>query len=158
MLPDSSKCWIYQSSTEIPEELVPAIREALESYTSRWESHGSFLPAMSDVLHRRFLLIAVDGGGQPVCGRSVDASVRLVREIGQRFGLDFFDRMQLAYLKDGQLRTAHQDDFPALYASGEIDDETLFFDNLVQTLGEWRTNWLKPLKESWVFARVLAQP
>lgn len=149
ILSDRARCWVYQSSTEIPEEQVSDIKQALEQYTARWESHGRILPAMADVLHRRFILIAVDGGGEPVCGRSVDASVRLVRDVGQRFGLNFFDRMQLAYLKDGVVKTAHKDDFPKLYASGEITDDTLFFDNLVQTLGDWRKAWLKPLKESW---------
>ncbi len=153
-LPDTARCWVYQSATEIPEARVNPIREALAAYTSRWESHGQILPAGSEVLHRRFILIAVNPQGDSLCGRSVDASVRLVRDIGERFGLDFFDRMQLAYLKGGQVKTAHKDDFPDLYRQGELTDDTLVFDNLVQTLGDWRQAWLKPLKNTWVYAQL----
>ena len=153
-LPDSARCWVYQAATEIPEALVPAIEEALRAYTSHWESHGSILPAGAEILHNRFVLIAVDPRGDSVCGRSVDASVRLMRDLSERFGVDFFDRMQLAYLKDGEVRAAHKDEFAALYAAGEIGDDTLVFDNMVQTLGDWRKNWLKPLKESWVYRMI----
>ncbi len=155
-LPDSARCWVYQSAAEIPEEIVPALEEALHEYTSHWESHGSILPASAEVLHRRFVLLAVDPRGDSVCGRSVDASVRLMREVGERFGLNFFDRMQLAYMKQGTVETAHKDDFAALYAAGEIDEETLVFDNLVQTLGDWRRGWLKPLKNSWLYRLITA--
>ncbi|MEZ4956316.1 MAG: hypothetical protein R2825_22350 [Saprospiraceae bacterium] len=48
-----------------------------------------------------------------------------------------------------EVKTATSEEFAMLYKMGEINDETLVFDNLVKTKGELEEKWLKPLNESW---------
>jgi len=52
--------------------------------------------------------------------------------------------------KDGEtVKAAPRMEFAALYKSGEINNETLVFDNLVKTKGDFDKHWVKPLGESW---------
>ena len=82
-------------------------------------------------------------------GCSIDKSVHFIKQIEQHYGVDLFDRMTFTY-KDGEtVKSAPRMEFAELYKMGKINDATLVFDNLVKTKGDFTSNWVKPLGESW---------
>jgi hypothetical protein len=40
---------------------------------------------------------------------------------------------------------------------GLIDENTLYFDNLVANNHQYQNNWLKPIKQSWFYNQVLSK-
>lgn len=148
-LPSSSRIWIYQSKTEIPATQVRDIQARLEDFARRWVSHSRALRAAAEVLHNRFIILTADESAAGASGCSIDSSVRFLQQLEQEFNLDLFDRMTFTFEKDGKIQAAGRDEFAAMYARGEIDDDTVVFDNLVKTIGDLQVNWRKRLGDSW---------
>lgn len=147
--PPETRVWIYQSDKPFSTETVPALRTVVNQFAQNWVSHNRQLRAHGDVLHDRFILLAVDEGQADASGCSIDKSVHFLKQVEQQLGVDLFDRMTFAW-KDGDgVKTASSEEFSQLYREGKISDDTLVFDNLVKTKGELEENWLKPLNKSW---------
>ena len=145
-----SKIWIYQSDRELKSSEVKQIKEDGAQFVSQWAAHGSQLRAAFDVLHKRFIiLIADETEAAAASGCSIDASVRFIKHLESCFDLNLFDRMQVAYEKDGKIEVLHMHDFEQKIQSSEITAGTIVFNNTVQTLGEFRNKWRLPVQDSW---------
>lgn len=158
LLPDTfspaSRVWIYQSSRLFLLSEALEIEELLGKFTAEWKSHGDDVDAYGNLFFGRFLVLMADESRVGVGGCSTDASVRFVKQLGERFGVDFFDRTMLAFfvkekielLPLGQLSYAVQNSF--------INGDTPYFNNLVQTKKELEEAWIVPVKNSWLARKI----
>lgn len=146
--PDS-KVWIYQSSRPLTELEAKTIQQIAQTFAEEWVSHNRMLKAAASVQHGRFVVLMVDESVHDASGCSIDKSVQFMRRLGEEFGIDFFDRMTFAWMENGQLQTAHRDEFAEKYRQGLLNDETLVFDNLVPNKAAMESRWLLPLGSSW---------
>ena len=142
--------WIYQGDKDLNQSDVPGLNAQIDHFAKRWTSHNVALNATGAVMRDRFLVLIVNDMHTGVGGCSIDSSVQFVRNLGVECGVDFMNRMNFAYLESDEVRTVHKDELPELYAEGKVDDNTLFFDNLVSTKKDFVENWLKPLGDSWM--------
>jgi hypothetical protein len=153
-----SKVWIYQSNRAFTNDEVNAIQLKLNDFTSQWKAHGHELKAKAEVLHQFFLVFIVDEATAGVTGCSIDASVRVIKEIEQEYGVDLFDRFNIAYQVDGQVVVNSKEDFETLVSIKSVGPKTIVYNNLVQNLQEFETKWEVPFEQSWhsqVFAHLL---
>lgn len=148
-LPDTTRVWIYQSNRPFTTEEIPALRSFLRNFANSWVSHNKALRSFADLYHKQFIVLMVDESQAGASGCSIDASVRFLQQLERKFGVGLFDRMTFAYRKNGDIQTASKLEFKELYQAGEIDDQTLVFDNLVDTKKAFEESWMKPLQESW---------
>ncbi len=149
ILPDSSRIWLYQANRPFREEDISDIREKVRRFAQSWVSHNRQLRAHGDVLHKQFILLAVDESQADASGCSIDKSVYFLKELQADYGVDLFDRMAFTYKEGDKVQTARREEFVRLYQEGKINDDTLVFDNLVSNKGDFESSWLKPLKNSW---------
>lgn len=153
-----SKVWIYQSNREFTETEAAAIKNKLQSFTENWLAHGKSLNAKAEVLYNFFIVITVDEAQAPATGCSIDASVRMLREIEQAYGLDLFNRFNMAYKEGDQVLATDKETFETLISINKITPETIVFNNMVQNRGDFDTKWEVPFAESWhqqVFAHLI---
>lgn len=147
---DDSKVWMYQSSTPIDKNIQIQLEADLASFSSQWIAHGQKLQAFTAVYHHQFVCFIVDQSAQGATGCSIDTSVRFMQQMEQKYDLQFFDRMATAYVdRQGEIQTTLLSKLSALKSAGIIDEETLVFNNTIQTLSELRTKWLIPASQSW---------
>lgn len=147
-LPDDSKVWIYQAEKSIDINTADQIKEALYNFTMSWSSHGHQLDCYGHLFHFQFIVFVVDGSKLP-SGCSIDSSVHIVEKIGEKYKIDFFDRLNFAYFESENIMTVDKDKFKNLYQEGLITDDSLVFNNLVKTKEEFISKWIIPLNESW---------
>ncbi len=147
-LPDSSKVWIYQCKEPVSYEVGEQIRQDLYDFSMQWSSHGVELECYGNLFHYQFVVLVADPSNLP-SGCSVDSSVHLVQELGQKYDRDFMDRMTYAYMENDRVKTISHQDFPSAYKTGQINEETLIFNNLVDNKATFLEEWIVPLKESW---------
>jgi len=147
--PATSRVWIYQSKTELSEVDIAKIRQHITAFTQQWVSHNRALQATGDVLHGHFIVLMVDESQAGASGCSIDSSVHFIKEIEQAYKVDLFDRMTFTYEKKGIVYAAGREQFAELYVSGEIRDDTIVFDNLVNTKADFDTRWKVRLGDSW---------
>ena len=148
--PDTSRVWIYQANRSLPSDEIGTVNRKVIDFARLWTSHNLSLRATGALLHDQFLVLVADESNAGASGCSIDSSVRFVKEIGESYSVDFFDRLYFAYLEDETVKRVHRDEMAEAYRDGKINDKTLFFDNLVTNKREFLARWLTPFGDSWM--------
>jgi len=148
-LDNTSKVWIYQSDKEFTYDELDIAREDIYTFLNDWTAHSRDLACYGNIFHKRFLAFFVDETNSYASGCSIDKSVKFVEYLGNKLNKDFFDRMTYAYMIDEEIYTIPHAELKNAHSENKINDETLFFDNLVKSKGEFLKQWIKPLNSSW---------
>jgi len=149
-LPEESKVWIYQSDRKFSDEEVAEIDTALKSFVEQWAAHGTGLEASFITRYSRFIILAVNqDGGQHATGCSIDASVHFIQQLEQKYNVNLLDKMNVTF-KQGEFIT-HKPliEFKKLAKEKSVSANTIVFNNLVNTVGEYQEYWEVPAGESW---------
>lgn len=155
---EHSRVWIYQSNRAFTTAEEQKIQQKLDDFTAQWQAHGHQLLAKGEIRHQRFIILSVDEQQAGATGCSIDKSVKLMKELEEQFNIDLFDRFQIAYREEEQIRSCNRQEFEDLLRSGQIHQDTLVFNNMVATRKELSSNWEIPMKDSWhaqVFAELI---
>jgi hypothetical protein len=148
-LPDGARVWVYQSSRSFSEKETAVLTSQLGAFVSDWTAHSQQLTAGAAVVLGRFVILAVDEQQAAASGCSIDKSVKFLQEIENQFQIALFDRLSFAFWQNNTVQTVSVEEFKNLFAQGIITSETYVFDNLVATIAQLKSAWLKPLSESW---------
>ena len=149
-MPDHSRVWIYQSDRAFDADESEEVLQLLKQFVHTWKSHNVSLKASADLIHDRFVVIAVDHHIESPSGCSIDASVQVIKEIEQRHNVRMFDRMLFAWMdENNQVQVHNRVEFVNLHQAGKIKADTIVFNNLVQTLAEMKSKWAIQLSQSW---------
>ena len=149
-LPEDARVWVYQCDMAFSEEQVKNIEQQLNDFSTQWLSHNKQLKASAEVRYNRFIILTVDEGYETPSGCSIDSSVALIKKIEAEMKVDMFNRMNFAWKnKEGKVLSAPRNEFSALYAKGEIGDDTIVFNNLVNTKTDLINKWEVALSTSW---------
>ena len=149
----ASRVWIYQSSRLFLLSEVFAIEEMLKQFTDGWQSHGSPVKGYATLLYGQFIMLMADETATGVSGCSTDSSVRLMKQIEERFQVQLFDRLSLAFLVNEKVQLLPLSQLSYAFNNGFIKPETLYFNNTVPTKEEMLRNWLIPVQKSWLAAK-----
>lgn len=147
-LPDSSRVWVYQSATFIDYDTSEEIKAHLYDFTLQWTSHNQAIDTYAQLFHHKFLVFVADESNH-VSGCSIDSSVNFIKSLEQKYNLNFFDRLNFSYFKDDHVHTIASHELKAALESGQLTEETLMFDNLVNSKEAFIDRWVVPLKDSW---------
>jgi len=149
-LPDNSRIWIYQSDKPFAPDQERLIQQMAEDFVTQWTAHGNHLMAGASVFYHQFLVLSVNENDHGASGCSIDASVKFIREIEHKFKVILTDRSKIAYMRNGEIALT---EFPKIKKDIEnqtITNDTLIFNNLVQTKGALKDQWLIPARDSWM--------
>lgn len=153
-----SRVWIYQSDRKFTSVEENQILNKLAAFTNQWKAHGNELLAKAEIRYGFFIILTVDESQAGVTGCSIDSSVRLIKEIENEYHVDLFNRFNIAYRVDNEVKVQGKEDFETLVNIKQVTPETIVFNNMVQTLAELDSKWEIPFKNSWhstVFAHLL---
>ena len=160
LLPDDfspeSRVWIYQSSRLFSLGEALEIENLLADFCTNWHAHGAGVKAYGNLFFGRFLVLMADESNVAVSGCSTDSSVRFVKTLGQKFGVDFFNRQHLAFLVKEKVEVLPMHQISYAFENGFLTGETLYFNNLAATKQQLETSWITPVKDSWLAAKVKA--
>ncbi len=148
-LPENARVWIYQANRTFSEDEVALLKPNLEAFLEKWTAHGKDLQAGYDLPYNRFIVIGLDQTEAGATGCSIDASVHFIQSVEKEFNIDLMDKMNVSF-KNGQY-VAYKDlaDFRKMAKAKSVSEKTIVFNNLVQTVGEYREFWEVPASESW---------
>src|SRR5579871_3006659 len=152
---EDSRVWIYQCNRLFTISEVLQVEDKLNEFVKTWNSHGTPVKGIATVFFGQFIILMADETASGVSGCSTDSSVRLIKEIEQRFGVPMFDRLMLAFRPREKVEMVPLSQLPYALEHGLIGPETPYFNNTVLTKAELETKWLIPLKDSWLAGRYL---
>jgi hypothetical protein len=153
--PDTAKVWIYQASRALTPDENQFLSAKAKAFASGWTAHKMALQAEAAVVNNLLLLLIVDENQASVSGCSIDSSVHFVKEVGTELGIDFFNRLNIAYLQDGEVHVVHFQTLVEQIKLGTVNaSKVSIFNNLVGSVAELKTKWLVPVGESWIASRL----
>jgi hypothetical protein len=148
-LPVESKIWIYQSNRRFTDDELNAIEVDLKSFVDSWAAHGTSLEASYLLMYNRFIILAVNQDIQMATGCSIDKSVSFIQEIEQKYEVDLLDKMNVTFKLGEHIAHKPLIDFKKMAKDKAVSENTIVFNNLVNTIEEWNDNWEVPAKDSW---------
>jgi hypothetical protein len=148
-LPNNSRVWIYQSDREFTNKEIAFISVKVVEFINTWTRHGDNLKGSFTIKYNQFLVLAVDESFKNVSGCSIDSSVRFIQELESELQLDLMDKMNITF-KDGTIiNLVKLIDFQRFAKEKKITQETIVFNNMVNTKEDFENNWEIPAKQSW---------
>ena len=147
----SSKVWVFQSSSEIPESLFENISIDTKNFLEELNSHGNSLNSSFKLIYNHFLIIAVENTKNEISGCSIDTIIRFVKNLELRYNLSFFDRLIVKYKEENNnIKSTSLDEFKSIYKTKKISDKITVFNNLVKNIDELKNIWETNIHNSWL--------
>jgi len=148
-LPDHSRVWIYQSNRIFSKEELFNIKKNSETFLIDWNSHGKDLKAAIELFYDLFIVVLVDEEAASASGCSIDSSFQFIKDQEKEFEVSLLDRLMVAHRDDHGIKLSRIDEFESLIQKGEVTEDTIVFNNLVDTKADFDTMWEVLLKDSW---------
>lgn len=153
-LAPQSRVWIFQSSRPFNEQEEKEINEQLYQFYVQWKSHGQPVSGWATLAFRYFVIVIADETQTGVGGCSTDAMTRIIKSFERQYNVDFFDRLTLTFLKDERPQPLPMQQVSYALQQGFLETDSLLFNNLVDTKEKLLNDWLVPLNQSWLWARL----
>ncbi len=151
---DNSRVWIYQCNRLFFISEALQIEEMLTDFISNWKSHADNVNGYANLFFGQFVVILADERQTTVSGCSTDSSVKLIKEIENKFKVSMFDRQNLAFVVKDKIQTIPLNQLNYAIENKFIDTNTLYFDNTVLTKKELLEKWIVPVNESWISRKI----
>jgi len=149
-----SRVWIYQCNRLFSLDEALEIEEMLKEFIVQWKSHGVPVKGEAHLFFGQFIVFIADETATGVSGCSTDSSVRLIKDIDERFDVNMFDRTTLAFVIKDKVQLLPMNQLQYAFDNGFLTGDDMYFNNLVQTKEELESKWIVPVKNSWLKGRV----
>lgn len=145
----ASRVWIYQADRELSIIEVEELNIILNSFVESWTAHNQQLKATYEIKYNRFITLIVDETQAGASGCSIDKSVHLMKDLEMKFQINLFDRFNIAYKVNDTVYNTSRAGFEELINQGSINQNTIVFNNLVNTYKDYLENWETTFENSW---------
>jgi hypothetical protein len=146
----SSRIWVYQSNRKFTEQEKAIISGHLQLFTDSWAAHGHPIRSSFEIRYDQFIILAADESYHNPSGCSIDDSVRTMQQLGQKLGVDLFNRSLVAFKKEDSITLIPLGELKQKYHEGFWSESTLMFNNLIQTKGSLENDWTVPSLNTWL--------
>ncbi len=153
-LADHSRIWIYQADRLLSADEIDDIQKSGRQFVTEWTAHQNTLHASFTVLHSLFLVLAVDESVNDASGCSIDKSVHFVQGMEKKWGVGFFNRLNVAYRCNEISDIKPLKEFISQYKELSSTTSLKVFNNLLTYKEELHTKWLCDVGDSWIAGRL----
>lgn len=148
-LPPKSRVWIYPSNRVFREGELEPLREALKEFLFGWTAHNQDLEASFDLPYNRFIILGLNQEKNKASGCSIDASVRFIKELEQKYNLVLLDKINVTFKQGDYLSHKSLEEFKKMVHEKAVNKSTIVFNNLVDTVEAYTNLWEVPADQSW---------
>ena len=148
-LPLDSRVWVYSCNRKFVQKEIISIRNDLKDFLSNWTSHNQNLETAFELRYNRFIIIAINQEINNVSGCSIDICVRFIKKLENKYEVDLLDKMNIVFKQDKHIYHKKLNEFISMYKNNSVSLNTVVFNNLVNTVSEYKFKWEIPAKESW---------
>ena len=148
-----ARIWTYQIPRNLTEIETKTVSTMLHDFVQNWQAHQQNLQASYQILHNRFIILAVDESFETASGCSIDKSVAVIKQISTLLNVDLFDRLSLNYLNNSSNSSWETTKIATLKTKiekQEFTKNTIIFNSLVQTKQDLLTNGIVEAATTWV--------
>jgi hypothetical protein len=148
-LPGTSRVWVYQSDREFSQEEIEYISAKAILFIDNWTRHGDDLKGSFTIKYNQFLVIAVDESFNNTSGCSIDASVRFIKSLEDELRIDLMNKLNVSFKDGDRINIVSLSEFQDFAKAKKITENTIVFNNMVDTKSSLERNWEVSAKDSW---------
>ena len=148
-LPEESKIWIYQSNRKFSDAEFAAIEIDLKLFLESWEAHGTVLESSFELRYNRFIILAANQEVQIATGCSIDKSVQFIQNLEKKYDVELLDKMNVTFKLGDHLAHKTLMDFKKMAKDKAVTENTIVFNNLINTIEEYKDSWEVAAMDSW---------
>ncbi len=148
-LSDNARIWIYPSNRKLSDQEVKEILVLFEKFFAQWTAHNKKLLASVQIPYNRFIVIGLDSDFQSPSGCSIDSSVHFIQNIEKSYKIVLLDKMNVTFKQGAYLVYKSLTEFKKMIKNGSINKKTIVFNNLVNDVREYKTQWETSISNSW---------
>lgn len=150
-MPAHARIWVYQADRKFTQEELVWVKDRLATFCEQWNTHGALMPTSFTIKFDQVIILSVDESQLGASGCSIDSSVRTLREIEEKFGVNLLDQGKVGFLEsEDNLRINSVFGIKSNIQSGALLSETIVLNPLVKEKADLGNKWLIPAKESWL--------
>lgn len=149
-LPATSRFWIFTADRLLTSDESKLISEELASFIKQWTAHKQELNASFTLIDQAVLVIGVDEAQTGASGCSIDAMTKEVVKVAQMVSVDFLNRFAIVLKTNKGLLVTNANRLKELYTSGEVTEQTLVSNTLLNNFSELNSHLYIPIKETWM--------
>lgn len=149
-MPASSRIWVYQADRPFSPSEKTWIQQLLTSFCEGWNTHGQGMPTSFDIVYDQFIMLAVDENGLGASGCSIDSSVRIIRTIEEKIGVNLLDSGKVSFLSENKVAVNKLAEVRESISNGVLQPDTYVFNPIISTKSDLTEKWIIPAKETWL--------
>ena len=149
-LPGSSRIWIYSGDRKFSRKEEDGIADGLRAFCDQWNAHGEPLKSSFKIEFSQFVIFVVDEDAQSPSGCSIDGSVRVLKSIGDRTGIDFFDRTRIPFWINNEIAFVPLGELKGAFKDGTLAPDALTLNVMARSKGEWEAGTKTRADKSWL--------
>ena len=149
-MPNDSRIWIYQSDRDLIELEKSIIDNKMSLFLDSWQAHGKDLECSYSIIHKRFIIIAVNENLNPIGGCSIDYSLQLINDISDSIQVNLLNRLIVNFRIDNKISSASLNDLKSKIKDGTLSSETIIFNTTINTKGELLNDFEINIGSSWL--------
>ena len=143
-----SRMWFYGLKQPLNPAQKSELSAVMDEFVSSWKAHGSQLAAAFRIVFDQFLIIAVDETQQQATGCSIDKSIHLLKDFGNKYGIDFFNRMLIFVQFPEGFKSFSPNELKSEIANGTLRGSSIVLNTQASTLRSSGDGTIK-LEDSW---------
>jgi len=156
-MPPNAKVWIYASDKIINASQLETIHQMAVPFIQNWTAHQNQLKAEFAVLYHCFLVFMVDEGFNEISGCGIDKSVKLVKEIEQATGLNFFNRLKIQTIENQSINIYSKIEIVEKIENNTLTSNVKTFNNQITNKLQFDSEWIIDLKNAWFYPKTKLQ-
>ncbi len=149
-----SRVWIYQCNRRFLISEALQLEKIFADFVATWHSHGTSVKGYANLFFGQFIVIMADETATGVSGCSTDSSVYIIKKIEKEFKVDLFNRQALAFVIKNKIELLPLAQLKYAWENNHINSDTPYFNNTVATKTNLESNWIIPVKDSWLMQKL----
>ncbi|MEO7209730.1 MAG: hypothetical protein ABIY35_02200 [Chitinophagaceae bacterium] len=155
--PDESRVWIYQSNRAFSVFEENELNGILSNFIAQWNTHGNEVSGFGHLFFNWFIILMADETKFGVSGCSTDSSIRLIKQIENKFNVQLLDRLTPAIIIENKILLRPVPEIKKDLAENKISKNSIYFNNTVLNKKELREKWLLTIEQGWLGKKLQLQ-
>ena len=147
---EQNRIWIFASPSPLGIDISNRLKNDIDDFLQKWQAHGKDLIAKSQIVENHFIIIEVDENLEKASGCSIDSMVHLIGSLEKKYQINLSERSLVYYKSGSEIKNSSFLDIKAKISNGELDENTMVYNNAIGTAKEYYENWKLPLKKTWL--------
>ncbi len=148
-MPLEARVRVYQANRTFNEEELEKIKSILQDFMANWNNHGQGLKASFTIKYKQFIVLSVDENHKEASGCAIDSSVKIIKNIENEFKVDLMNKLNVTFKDGDNINLVSMADFKRYANENKINAKTIVFNNLVNTIADFNSNWEIEASNSW---------